>query len=149
MRDCRMFLSFSSVGLLCACSGGGADQLEIFIQLEGDQLMIDWEDGRAVHSVTVVPRTGSDAGSIVWQVSVFEGSSIPDTAPTILPPLRYGQPVDPAFTVAGPRELFNAVSYEVIIDEFGWGERCEEIGIPVATADTQCSLGTGRTQFSL
>jgi hypothetical protein len=142
-----LVLALVVLAFASACSNGGPDELEITVQIDGDVMTIGWEDARPVHELQVNP-TGVNPFTSLWYISVWEGRSIPNTPPAIVPPVVYGADVDGTFTLSGPDPLVKGTSYQIRISQSGWGESCNEQGIPVETATSQCGLGAGELLFT-
>jgi hypothetical protein len=140
-----LLLALVVLAFTSACSNGGRDELEMTVQIDGDVVTIGWEDPRPVHELYLGPPGG---GERVWYISVWEDRSIPNTLPAIVPSVVYGSVVDGTFTRAGPDPLVKGTSYLIQISQSGWGESCNEQGIPVETATSKCDLGYGTLIFT-
>jgi hypothetical protein len=145
-----IFAVLLEFGLMCACSSPPtADALEVAVRINGDEVTIEWEDPRAVHEVGVIARSGPQENGVYWRVSASEIHAFPNTEPTIVPPVTYGEPLGHLFTHSGPLALDQGVSYDVLVEAYGWGDTCVERGIEVATATSVCIIARGITSFSL
>jgi hypothetical protein len=145
MRWHAPLLALVALAFISGCSDGGPDELVITVQIDGDVVTIDWEDPRPVHQLTLSPPEG---GSFTWLISVWEVQSIPNTPPAIVPPVVYGSVVDGTFTQVGPDPLVKGASYRIDVSQSGWGDTCNEQGIPVDTATSACDIGYGRLIFT-
>lgn len=150
MASSRALQVVSGVFLIGGCSSPSpTDELQVTIRIMGDEVTIDWMDPRPVHGVIVVPRLDGTPKDLVWDVNVSNGGiTAPSTPPAIRAPISYGASVDGAFTVFGPAPLVEGTTYEVQVDEWGWGDECEARGVDVEMATSACSIGFGVGQFS-
>jgi hypothetical protein len=140
-------LALVALAFTSACSDGGLDELEITVQIDGDVVTIRWEDPRPVHELQINP-SGPGSFTFVWYISVWEGQHIPNTPPAIVPPVVYGADVDGTSTLAGPDVLVEGTTYDIQVRQAAWGDSCNEQGIPVETATSECFIGVGRSTFT-
>ena len=146
----RVLLLFA-LAMFGGC-GPELEELDMSVTVEGESVSVSW-DGRPVHQFDVFLMEGND-GTGVWGVSTAEDPfSAPRHDPTIVPTLRYGQPVDNAFVRYGPEVLVRGATYQVQINVLGWEETCEEEGVdldPAAFEDpsSDCVIAIGRENFT-